>query len=66
MLNYTASFFLYLMSGILSYEMNFFHQHYLDPPKKLSKALSSKGIPQATFHTIKHGETVVVKKENSS
>ena len=35
-------------------------------PRKLIETLDMKGIPRAEFHTIKHGETKVVKRSQES
>ncbi|XP_027044609.1 N-acyl-phosphatidylethanolamine-hydrolyzing phospholipase D-like [Pocillopora damicornis] len=45
---------------------NLSYEHYLDPPRKLIETLDMKGIPRAEFHTIKHGETKVVKRSQES
>ena len=41
------------------------YQHYLDPPKELSKTLDSKRIPQNEFLTLKHGEIKIITKEDT-
>ena len=56
---------------ILSFYMSFCNfilltfQHYLAPRDDLNKKLDMERIPQAEFVTTKHGEKIIITKEDT-